>query len=315
MSKYVFTVSTQTFNRRRSLPRVYSSLNAQTYRDFEWVIVDDGSTDGTEELVTGWQRAADFPIRYFYQQNRGKHVGFNRSVREAHGELLLSFDSDDSCVPNALERFKFHWDSIPDKEAYSTVSALCMDERGNPIGKPYPGNITDASSFTLQYRLRSSERWGINRTDVLRKYPFPELDGERFVPEALVWNRLALRYKARFVNEKLRIYQPASNGLISSLRKVRAESPQGLKLYYRELSSMPLPLKERTKALINYSRLSFHAHTPMETLLGESGHRVLAASLLPAGYLAYQCDLYQMRQPKSERWNRMRRQEHEIERS
>src|SRR4030095_5896345 len=99
MRKVVFTVSTQTYNRRDRLPRVYESLNAQTFRDFEWLIVDDGSTDGTEEFIKAWQSSADFRIRYFYQPNLGKHVGFNRSVVEAQGELLLSFDSDDSCVP------------------------------------------------------------------------------------------------------------------------------------------------------------------------------------------------------------------------
>ena len=102
-------------HRRDRLPRVYESLKAQTFRGFEWLIVDDGSTDGTGELVKAWQAAADFPIRYFYQPNRGKHIGFNRSVVEAQGELLLSFDSDDSCAPNALERFKSHWDSIATK--------------------------------------------------------------------------------------------------------------------------------------------------------------------------------------------------------
>ena len=205
MSHPVFTISTQTYNRRHRLPRVYKSLRAQTFRDFEWVIVDDGSSDGTDELIRAWQRQSDFPIRYFYQQNRGKHVGFNWAVREAAGDLLVSFDSDDSCVPNALERFKFHWDSIPDKENYSTLSALCMDDRGNLIGAKYPKDVVDAASFLDQFRFRAAERWGINRIDILRHYPFPELAGERFVTEALVWNRLSLKYKARFINEALRI--------------------------------------------------------------------------------------------------------------
>jgi hypothetical protein len=294
MSTYVFTVSTQTYNRRDRLPGVYNSLRSQTFRDFEWVIVDDGSTDGTDDLVTTWQREADFPIRYFYQPNRGKHVGFNWAVKQAAGELLLSFDSDDSCVPNALERFKFHWDSIPNKEEYSTVSALCMDEGGNLIGTAYPKNVIDVDSFTQQYRFRAAERWGINRTAVLRKYPFPEVPGERFVPEALVWNRLAMKYKARFINEKLRIYTPTPCGLMASLGKTRMASPQSARLYYMELSEMPLPLHEKTKALMNYIRFSFHAHIPMSDLLGEGVHRLLAASLLPAGYLAYQRDRYQL---------------------
>jgi len=299
MSNPVFTISTQTYNRMHRLPRVYESLKTQTFRDFEWVVVDDGSTDGTDELIRQWQQESDFPIRYFYQQNRGKHVGFNWAVREASGEFLLSFDSDDSCVPNALERFKSHWDSIPDKENYSTVSALCMDNRGNVIGTKYPKDVVDAGSFLDQFRFRSSERWGINRTDVLRQHPFPEVPGERFVTEALVWNRLSLKYKARFVNEVLRIYHPEPGGLVSSLDRIRVQSPRGARLYYSELSDMPLPVPQKTRAIINYIRFSLHAHNSVSDLMADTHHRVLAAGLLPAGFLAYQRDRYRLRREQT----------------
>ena len=95
--EHVFTVFTPTYNRARTLERVYSSLEAQTFRDFEWLIVDDGSTDGTRALVYEWQRQGSFAIRYFWQENRGKHVAFNVAVRESRGEFFLPLDSDDAC--------------------------------------------------------------------------------------------------------------------------------------------------------------------------------------------------------------------------
>ena len=104
----VFTVFTPTYNRAYTLHRVYESLKAQTYRDFEWLIVDDGSNDNTRELIQKWQNESLFSIRYIYQQNSGKHIAFNRAVREAKGELFLTLDSDDACVEEALERFKYH---------------------------------------------------------------------------------------------------------------------------------------------------------------------------------------------------------------
>ena len=290
-----FTVSTQTFNRKDKLPRVYQSLQAQTLRDFEWIIVDDGSSDGTDELVSKWRKEADFAIRYFYQQNRGKHVGFNWAVREAAGDLLLSFDSDDSCVPTALERFKYHWDSIPDKQNYSTVSALCMEEDGRVIGTKFPSDVVDSATFEEQYRFRASERWGINRTDILREYPFPELPGEHFVAEALVWNRLAMRYKARFVNEALRIYHRDPGGLVSSLDRIRVRSPRGARLYYAELSGMPVPPAQKARAIVNYIRFSLHAQSSMGELATNAGHQLLVAGLLPAGYLAYKRDCYRLK--------------------
>lgn len=282
-----FTVGTPTFNRRDTLSDVYTCLRAQTFDDFEWIIVDDGSTDGTEDLVRRWTLESDFPIRYFFQPNSGKHVAFNRAVHEACGELYLSFDSDDLCLPQTLERFDLHWHAIPpsDRESFSGVSVLCMDERGHTVGDIYPRNVVDAVSFHEQLHLRSAaERWGISRTSVLREFPYPVFPGERFIPDALVWNRIALKYKMRFVNDALRIYRRGPEGLMANLLKVRLASPRGAQLYYAELSRSPLPSAERMRALVNYLRFSLHAGrvSPIET-----GHPVLAAGLMPAAYLAY----------------------------
>ena len=101
-----FTVFTPTFNRAYTLQGVYESLAMQTFRDFEWIIVDDGSTDNTENLISEWKKEANFVIRYYYQTNQGKHIASNKGVKEAQGELFLFLDSDDRCVPQTLEVFK-----------------------------------------------------------------------------------------------------------------------------------------------------------------------------------------------------------------
>src|SRR5947209_20534442 len=107
----LFTVFTPTYNRRHCLNRVYESLLAQTFRDFEWLIIDDGSNDDTASLVQQWQNEAAIRIRYELQPNQGKHVAFNRAVQLAAGECLVPLDSDDRCVPIALERLNQRWDS------------------------------------------------------------------------------------------------------------------------------------------------------------------------------------------------------------
>lgn len=282
-----FTVGTPTYNRRDTLSEVYDCLQAQTFRDFEWIIVDDGSTDGTQELAQRWSSQSNFPIRYFHQSNAGKHVAFNRAVREARGELYLSFDSDDLCIPETLARFDHYWNEIApsEREKYSGISVLCMDESGRTLGQPYPFNPTDAVPFHDQLRLRSaSERWGISRTAVLKDFPYPEFDGERFVPDALVWNRIAKKYRMRFINDPLRIYRRGPNGLMADLLRVRLRSPRGAQLYYAELSRSALPPMDRLRALVNYLRFSLHAGA---ISLAETGHPVLATSLMPAGYFAY----------------------------
>src|SRR5690554_1988606 len=103
------TVFTPTYNRAHTLPRLYQSLLDQIFRDFEWLIVDDGSTDGTKELVEGWIAEAAIQIRYIYQPNGGKHTAFNRGVREARSPLFASIDSDDMGLPHTLEAYFREW--------------------------------------------------------------------------------------------------------------------------------------------------------------------------------------------------------------
>lgn len=207
--KRVFTVFTATYNRAHTLHRVYKSLVQQTFRDFEWLIVDDGSADGTEHLVKNWIIEAKFPIRYIYQKNKGKHVAFNNGVGLAEGEFFLSLDSDDSCTSDALQVFFDTWNSIPERKRseFSGVCSLVMDETGRIVGKPFPSDILDAPSTEIHRKFHvTGEKWGFQRTDVLRDFPFPELSGEKYVPESIVWNRISKKYKERFINRMLRTY-------------------------------------------------------------------------------------------------------------
>ena len=112
-ASHTFTVFTPTFNRRATLEAAYRSLTAQTFRDFEWLVVDDGSTDDTQDFVASLSVEGNFRVVYHYQANSEKHVGLNRAAELAGGRFFATLDSDDEYVPNALERFLHHWDSIP----------------------------------------------------------------------------------------------------------------------------------------------------------------------------------------------------------
>ena len=254
-----FTVLTPTYNAARLLGRVRDCLIAQTFSDFEWVIVDDGSTDGTRELVSTWK--AHFPIRYFWKPNGGQHTAENLGISVADGEFILFLDADDLCTANALERFDYHWRRIPDPTRFANVSCLCRAPDNTIIGKPYPADYVDAHSFADQMRFRHSGRWGavsegwgMTRTDVLREFPFPE--EERFVPAALVWNRISRKYSCRFVNEALRIYEPGPGGVSNNLTALRVSSPKSTLDYYRELALSPAPIVVRLRAAINYVRFA-----------------------------------------------------------
>ena len=270
MNKPLFTVFTPTFNRVHTLPRVYESLKAQTYRSFEWIIVDDGSTDNTYEVVKKWKQEADFPISYFRQHNRGKHVAFNRGVQEAYGEFFLTLDSDDACVPEALERFKYHWDSIPIelRRLFTGVCGLCRDQNGKMVGDRFPFEPTDSNSLEIYYRYKvRGEKWGFQRTDILRHYPFSEIKDVKFVPEGIVWNAIAKTYKIRFVNEILRTYWNQeinhSDQLMHVLNNTFKYSV-GCALYYESCLNEHIvwfryaPL-EFLRSAIHYIRFSLHS--------------------------------------------------------
>lgn len=259
---YAFTVFTPTYNRARLLPRVYESLKKQTFRDFEWLIVDDGSSDNTGEIVKQWQAEANFPIRYVAQPNGGKHVATNRGAKEAQGMLFAVLDSDDWYVANTLERFNFHWQQIPadKRNGFVGVCALCSYESGEVLGSKFPEDVFDSDVIDLRYRHKvSGEKNGVLRTDVMRQFPFPE-DVGKFINESVVWNRMAKDYKTRFVNEVLTIKEFQEGGLTNIGRSIQVKNTRASLLSCKELIGLGnrLPLVPRVKAYANYVRHSLH---------------------------------------------------------
>lgn len=205
----LFTVFTPTYNRAHTLPRLYESIRRQTLRDFEWVIVDDGSTDGTRELVESWQgHGNDFEIRYFWQPNQHKKVAFNRGVREARGQWFVPIDSDDELLPDALEQFQRMWQTIPveERNRFCAVVGLCVDSQGQIVGDRFPVEPLDATAVELWFDYRvSGEKFAALSVEALRTCPFPE-DIPDLVPENVVWFRLSRQYGQRCFNIPVRIY-------------------------------------------------------------------------------------------------------------
>jgi glycosyltransferase involved in cell wall biosynthesis len=217
-----FTVFTPTRNRAAVLHRAYDSLCAQTFRDFEWLVIDNDPTDGTAELMARWRAEATFPIRYFVQDNRGVSVSWNRASLEARGELILFLRSADTVAPNALERFDAIWRSIPDDERaeYSGVTVNCEDEAGRLIGTEFPSPILNSNSSEIRFKYKvKGEKWGFQRVDIMRDHPLPVIDGYLgHVPEAIVWRAIGRRFKTRYVNERLRTYWQDQSGTNSGSR-------------------------------------------------------------------------------------------------
>lgn len=257
-----FSIITPTYNRAHTLERTYLSLCAQTFRDFEWIVVDDSSTDGTRELVTSWtvkdargywvSRDAGFELDYFYNYpNRGLHGSLNFGTKLASGELVTQLDSDDYCTPDAFETFDRRWRELPNPQRFAQIVARCRREDGSLLGSPQAG-VIDTSELRDALALVDDDRWGVTRRDIAAAFPYPEFPGEKYITPGIVHNRILRKFSSRYVPDALKIVcrEP---GHMSS-KDWRGSSPKGAALYHAELAMHPVPLAMRLKSAINAVR-------------------------------------------------------------
>jgi len=293
----LFTVFTPTFDRAHTLPDVARSLASQTERDFEWVVVDDGSRDGTEELLRGLEGRTPFPLRRVRQDNAGKHVAVNRGVALARGPLFLILDSDDTCVPEALATFRRHWESIPParREEFAGVTARCVDEAGRLVGDPLPAPVLDATPMDVRYRYRvRGEMWGFVRTDLLRAMPYPEDLRGTYVPESLVWNRIGRTHRTRFVEDRLRVYRTERGESLMRAPDPARHAEGNLRanraMLRDELDWFRYAPDRFVRAAVHYVRFGLHAGRAVGDLRRELPAglaRWLFVVALPVGWAAY----------------------------
>lgn len=233
-----FTVFTPTYNRAHTLPRLYESLSHQTLTDFEWVVVDDGSTDDTAALLQEFaSRSHRFPIRVLTTPNGGKHRAINAGVSVAHGDLFFIVDSDDHLPENALAVLNAVERSIPPhkRAEFAGVCGLKGYPDGRPIGTTFPGDALDITTLERGDHGISGDKAEVVYTDVMRAYPFPEFPGERFLPEAVVWDRIAYdTLKLRYFNEIVYTADYLEDGLTQRYQVLLHENPRGQALHLRQ---------------------------------------------------------------------------------
>lgn len=262
------TVFTPTYNRTALLPRLFDSLCRQSFSDFEWIIVDDGSTDNTEEIVRESMLSdCSFPIRYIKKENGGKHTAVNCGVKEAQGDLFFIADSDDMLPPHALEIVAEMWNSICEDENFGGVCGLDGTLDGKLIGSGLPSEVVDGSSIDVRFRMRvTGDMKEVFKTDVLKEFPFPEIVGERFCPEVLVWNRIATKYKLRYFNQIIYLAEYQEGGISAGITRARMKSPIASMMTYAEMVSYNIPMKSKIKAAINFYRFSCCLKRPLPVI-------------------------------------------------
>ena len=249
------TVFTPTYNRAYIINRLYESLQRQEIHNFEWLVVDDGSVDETEELFRTWMNnESKFPIRYYKKKNGGKCRAINFALDLAQGKLFFVVDSDDYLTDDALKKIIAWEKSLPKDEKYCGVAGnLGMSSNFTPNTlfetDYYDGTLLD------RYRNIDGERALAFFTEIHKKYRYPEYSGEKFMTEAVIYNRMANDgYKMRFYNDIVWIYEYRSDGLTKAGNSLFLNNPRGYGLWLKEKALfMNFSLIKRIKMYYTFS--------------------------------------------------------------
>lgn len=259
----MITIFTPTYNRAHLLRRLYNSLCEQTIlklglnHSFEWVVVDDGSTDNTEELMRTIVSEQKIPVNYVKKSNGGKHTAINRGVKEAKGELFWILDSDDSLPTNAVELLLNYLHQMK-KGSAGGICGYMAHHNGEIIGNPVVAQPLVVSSIEMRYKLGiRGDMMEVFSTSTLREFPFPEIEGERFCPEVLVWYRIAKKHKLLLVPDVIYYRDYLDGGLTDNIIKIRMNSPVSSMMTYSELFNLDVSLKHKIRNAINYWRFAF----------------------------------------------------------
>lgn len=235
----ILTIFTPTYNRAYTLERLYNSLLHQSSKDFEWLIVDDGSTDNTKELINRFILENKIEINYIWQENGGKHRAINRGVDMALGDYFMIVDSDDYLTYDAVESVMRELKKISTR---NDVSGICFRKvnysTGVIIGRAFPENASFATTFDIIYNWKIREdKAEVFRTKLLHGNPFPEISGERFMTEAYVWNKVAGKRNSMLycVNQGIYMCDYLPDGLTANFKNLLKDNPKGFIKYYSSL--------------------------------------------------------------------------------
>ncbi len=255
------TVFTPTYNRAHLLPVLYDSLCSQTFNDFEWLIVDDGSVDNTEELVKSFVNEGKITISYFKKENGGKHRAVNYGVKKAKGELFFIVDSDDKLPKEALYLVNENYQKIKYDDSFAGICGLKAYFNGDLLPGIIDYDILECRGMDYCYKRKGIANGDIAeivpKTSVIMKFPFPEYEGENFCAESAIWNPIYDKYKFRFFNKVIYLCEFLEDGLSANSLRSRMNNPLSAMHIYKDLCIFDVPLPVKIKAAVNYWRFFF----------------------------------------------------------
>ena len=287
------TILTPTYNRKDNLIKLYNSLLEQKNNNFEWIIVDDGSTDGTETKVNEFIKENKIKIIYYKKENGGKHTALNLGISKINTDLTFIVDSDDWLKDNAIEEILSVHSKYKDKDNICGYSFLRMFSNGKINGKSSDEKevVSDYISARINGNDMNYDKAEVWKTKCLKEYPFPEFKGEKFLGEDVVWMPLALKYKMVFLNEPIYISEYLENGLTKNRRKNNIKSPNGC--YYKSMlvidiyKEKKINFKYLIKNIMQYIIYGKFSNKSFKELLEKSNRKFEFLILYPISWIIY----------------------------
>ncbi len=280
----ILTVFTPAYNRAHTLVRTYESLRAQSNKDFLWLIIDDGSTDNTAEMVKEWQKSeCEFEIRYIYKENGGMHTAHNVAYANISTLLNVCIDSDDMLAEDAVDNILKKWDIVKDK-GYAGIIGLDADFNGNIIGKDFPDDMEETTLSGYYSGGGRGDKKLVYRTDIIKKYPeYPVFDNEKYVSLAYKYLLIDQDYKLAVIRTVLCNVEYQSNGSSNSMFLQYLKNPKGFAFWRTVKMQYPESFKRLIMDCIHYCSSSQIAKN--RNYIRESPRKLMTVICTPLGLI------------------------------
>ena len=280
----LLTIFTPAYNRAHTLSRTYKSLLDQDCKDFIWLIIDDGSTDHTEELVREWQTKDNgFEIQYVYKENGGMHTAHNAAYEHIKTELNMCIDSDDCVAKGAIRKILDKWETIKN-DNYAGIIGLDSDLNGNIIGKGFPSEMQETTLIGYYAKGGTGDKKLVYRTEVINKYPpYPVFEGEKYVALAYKYRLIDQDYKLAVLNEVLCNVEYQDDGSSATMWKQYVRNPNGFAFWRKICMKYSMSQKRLWIDCIHYVSESIIAGN--KRYIKESPRRIMTIITVPFGIL------------------------------
>lgn len=279
------TVFTPAYNRAETLKRTYESLCEQDCKEFIWLIVDDGSTDDTQELVQNWiKKNNGFEIKYIYKENGGMHTAHNVAYENITTELNVCIDSDDRLAAGAVTKIKNKWNKVKNK-GYAGIIGLDADlNTGRVIGKGFPKGMKETTLGGYYAGGGQGDKKLVYRTDIINSVPsYPVFPGEKYVGLAYKYTLIDQKYKLSVLNEVLCDVEYQADGSSGTMYQQYLKNPKGFAFYRKICMQYPVSTKRLVMDCIHYCSSSFIIKN--KEYVKESPRKLLTVICTPFGLL------------------------------